>query len=182
MEYPGELVPTDQLSGGFMARQRVTAHHGRGSTSFEGILQLAEGTLLLVGLTPFGTKAFVVQQRGLEVDLQVHVPVELPFSPRNVLLDIHRTLFIGVPGAPHADGIHESTRAGERIVEHWRDARLRKRTFTRTDGDPPGTIVVTYGDAGLQPGVPPPKAKLQNGWFDYRLEIETLELTLLSQD
>lgn len=180
-DYEGALVSTgilEQQWSPFMARQRVTAHHGDRTEGFEGVLQLAEGKLLLVGLTPFGTKAFVLEQRDLDVQLQMPMPIELPFPPRYILLDVHRTLFMGLPDPPYPDGEHEDTRAGERIVEVWKGGQLLERRFERLDESPAGAIRITYPE-GMRPRAIPPRAELHNPWFGYWLEVDTLGVTPL---
>lgn len=181
LRYPGELVPTTEISERFLARQRVTAEHPEGRSSFEAVLQSHGGELTLIGLTPFGTRAFVLRQRGTQVsfDVQVEQALErMPFPPRYVLLDVHRTFFIGVPGAPLADGEHTHERAGEVIVERWESGRLHRRTFRRASGGPAGEIEIVY-TGGMAPGEMPETIELRNGWFGYRLTIETLSVQRL---
>jgi len=109
--YPGALVSTNCIEGSFMARQRVIARYAGRTSSFDAVLQYHDGTLTLIGLTPFGTKAYVLQQRGTAITFDVIVPQaveERPFPPHYVLLDVHRTVFMGVPGAPLPDGEHRT--------------------------------------------------------------------------
>lgn len=182
-QYPGTLVSTEALGeqwSPFMARQKVTAEIGTPPTrtaSFEGVLQLSGEELLLVGLTPFGTKAFVVRQKGQHVELETFTDQPLPFQPRDILLDIHRTLFLTVPGAPQ-DGTVETTRDGERITETWKNGKLLQRRFQRLDDNPPGEITIHY-DPPAEPGTVPQRVTLDNAWFDYHLQIETLDVTPL---
>jgi hypothetical protein len=181
--YPGVLVPTDRIEGGFLARQKVIARHAGRTSSFDAVLQFFDGTLTLIGLTPFGTRAYVLQQRGTDVTFDVSVPnaVEaMPFPPRYVLLDVHRTFFMRVPGAPLSDGEHRTERAGEIIVEHWQGGRLRERSFRRLSGSPEGVIRVLYG-AGMVVGEIPTTIELHNGWFGYHLTIETVSYQTLPE-
>jgi len=170
-EYPGTLVEPRTLPGDFMRRQRISAQWKDGGGSFEAVLQKQGNRLLLVGLAPWGSKAFVLEQNGLEVTFRSYVDRELPFPPRNLLLDIHRTYFMGIPGAPLADGEHAAERDGERVVERWAGGRLAERRFARLDGRPPGEIVVVFAQ---DDSAAVPRVELQNGWFGYRLSIETL--------
>jgi hypothetical protein len=174
--YPGVLVPTDRIEGAFMARQKVVARHAGRTSSFEAVLQYHDGTLTLVGLTPFGTRAYVLQQRGTEVVFDVSAPQTLeamPFPPRYVLLDIHRTFFMEIPGAPLSDGEHRTEREGELITERWESGRLRERSFRRLSGPPEGEIRVLYG-AGMVAGEIPRTIEFRNGWYGYHLTIETV--------
>lgn len=167
------LVPTQSLGRPFMARQKVVARHSGGQSSFEAVLQLQGGKLLLLALTPFGSKAFAIEQQGTRLTVESFVEQPLPFSPRYVLVDVHRAFFVGLPGAPLPDGVHRGERAGEDIEERWIDGRLHTRSFERRRG-PPGRIVIRY-EGGMTPGNPPPTIRFDNGRFGYTLTIETVE-------
>ncbi len=172
-EYVGALVPTGDIRGAFLARQHVSAHYPGGhDVEFDAVMQKQGDTLTLLGMTPFGTRAFLLQQRGTEVSFTSYLPRELPFPPRYMLLDIHRTFFIGLGAPPAADGERRGTRDGEEIVERWQAGRLMERRFRRLDGRPAGDIVVRYGD-GMQGHAPPRVIEFRNGWFGYTLSIET---------
>jgi Protein of unknown function (DUF3261) len=172
--HPGTLVSTREIRGAFMFRQRVEAHTPLREVSFDAVLQKQGDTLTLLGLTPFGTRAFVLQQRDLDVSFTSHMPGELPFPPRYMLLDIHRTLFIGLGPPPAVDGERTGTRDGEEIRELWRGGRLLERHFRRPDNAPPGTIDVRYV-GGMEGDTPPRTIELHNGWMGYSLTITTLD-------
>jgi hypothetical protein len=176
--YPGQLVSTSELGADFMARQRVTAIYGEREDSFEAVLQLRDGVLTMLALSPFGTKAFVLTQKGTAVELQSFMDRELPFPPRYILLDIHRALFMNAPEQARPDGEHTREREGERIIEVWEDGRLRSRRFLRLDGAPPGVIEIRY-PGGREPGTVPDMLEFDNGWFGYRLRIQTLDARAL---
>ena len=63
------------------------------------MLQKAPGTLTLVGLTPYGSRAFLLQQTKGDVQFTKYVPRDMPFAPTFMLLDIHRVLdrWLGPP-------------------------------------------------------------------------------------
>lgn len=180
-DYPGELVPTAELPGAFLWRQQVRAEHGARTVSFEAALQKKDDVLTVLGLTPYGTRAFVLEQRGTEVAFTNHLPPDqaLPFPPRHMLLDIHRAWFVALPSGPFEDGEHMGQRAGEEVVEVWRGGRVIERRYRRLDGHPAGVIVVRYGEAGMAALDPPPEVTLDNGWFGYRLVVRTLEARAL---
>lgn len=171
--YPGSLVPSTEIPGAFVLRQHVVAQPEGEEVSFDAVLQNHAGTFTLLGLTPFGTRAFLMQQRGTEVEFTSFVPRDLPFPPRYMLLDVHRALFIGLPSAPLPDGPHTGIRDGEEIRELWAAGRLRERTFRRLDGAPPGVITARY-EGGMIPGRPPERIEYHNGWFGYRLTVSTV--------
>jgi hypothetical protein len=138
------------------------------------VLQVDAGVLSLLALTPYGTRAFLLEQSGQSIRFTPFVDRELPFPPRFILIDVHRALFsaLGTP-PPSADGEHVFERDGERVTERWRGGKLLERRFERLDHKPKGTIRVSYG-AGIAPNVTPQIIELDNGWFDYRLSIRTL--------
>jgi hypothetical protein len=171
-DYPGELVDSAALPSLFL-RQRIEARFGDRSIAFSAVLQSDAGVLSLLALTPYGSRAFLLQQRGKTIAFNRYVDRDLPFPPRFILLDVHRTLFLGLPGAPLPDGDHTAVQHGERIVERWRGGRLLERTFERVDGRPAGRIRIAYQD-GMRPPLPPARIDLHNGWFGYQLAIHTL--------
>lgn len=171
--YPGALVDSTALPAPLFYRQRIEARFGDQELGFAAVLQSEAGVLSLLAMTPYGTRAFLLEQRGQRVRHVKYVDRELPFPPRFILLDVHRTLFIGLEGAPRPDGAHSATIAGERVVETWRDGGLHERTFEREDGRPRGVIRIRY-HGGMRDGVPPPRIELDNGWFGYQLTIVTV--------
>jgi hypothetical protein len=172
-DYPGELLDSAALPDGVFLRQRIEARFGERELGFAAVLQTAEGVLSLLALTPYGTRAFLLEQRGRAVSFTSYVDRALPFPPRFILIDVQRTLFLGLPGAPLPDGEHTAVRNGERISERWRGHRLLARSFERLDGHPRGPIRITY-PGGMRGTVPPPRIELENTWFGYQLTIHTL--------
>src|SRR6185312_13998901 len=53
-----ELPPPDSIPGEFAVRQKLNATSAKGGGSFEAVLQKTPGTLTLLGLTPYGSRAF----------------------------------------------------------------------------------------------------------------------------
>jgi hypothetical protein len=179
------------LPQNFLDRQRITATYGDRTVQFDAVLQKRAGELTLLGLTPFGSRAFVLHQVGTDVSFQSFVPQSLPFPPRYILIDVHRVFFAwaqantggAAPDAgsdaggygPPRDGELVVEREGEIETERWAVGRLRRRTFRRADGEPRGEIVVDCeGDGMAADGTPPPHVRFANGWYGYRLEIATL--------
>lgn len=176
--YPGELISTADMAADFLARQKLKGSFAEHEFAFEAVLQLRGGTLTVLGLTPFGTKAFVLTQTGLEIEFQALIDREIPFPPEYMLQDIHRALMwhTRLPWgeeAPSEDTASVEV-AGERVSEQWSDGALIRRTFTRLDGEPAGEIRVDYV-GGHRSGQPARTIVLDNGWFGYRIEIETLD-------
>lgn len=176
-DYPGALVPTVAIPGAFLWRQQLAAEYGDRTVSFEAVLQKKAERLVVLGLTPYGTRAFVIEQTGTSFTFTDHLPPEhaLPFPPRSILLDIHRAWFMALPGAPRPDGEHAGERDGEQVTEVWRGGRVLERRYRRLDGAPPGVIRVTYGPTGMAGLEPPDEVVLENAWFGYRLVVRTVE-------
>jgi hypothetical protein len=173
-DYPGALA-TSLAGPDFMARQRLRGTARGREIGGEVVLQKQGDALTLVGLTPFATKAFVATQKGAEVKVEVFAPEgKLPFPPRFMLLDVHRVQFLGLPGAPLADGTHRGEVGEETVTEVWQGGALLERRFERKDGEPAGTIVITY-EGGMKDGALPPRLKLVNGWFGYEIAVETVQ-------
>lgn len=177
--YPGQLIATEDIEGAFMARQKLSGTFGEQKFAFEAVLQFHDGALTVLGLTPFGTKAFVLEQRGTEVEFQPLIDREIPFPPEYILQDIHRVwlwharLPWGDKPAPGQENPSADV-AGERVSEQWIDGKLVRRTFERLDGEPAGSVRVDYV-GGHRHHFPPKRTVLVNGWFGYQLEIETVE-------
>jgi Protein of unknown function (DUF3261) len=173
-EYPGTLLPPSRSSGNFVRTQKLVAHYGGETRSMDAVLQKEGDLLTLIGMTPFGSKAFVLQQQGVDVTFKSYVPIELPFPPKYILLDVQRVYFAGISQAPLDDGEHSMERDGERIVERWQGGRLLTRAFTRLSGDPAGAITIVY-EGGMAGGTSAKKIEIDNGWVGYQLSITTVQ-------
>ena len=100
-------------------------------------------------------------------------PLELPFAPTFLLLDIHRVLATWI-GPPLATGERTAQVGAETIHERWQDGRLMERTFTSTSttANPAGTITVTY--TGYAASNIATHITLRNARLDYQVVIETV--------
>jgi hypothetical protein len=178
--YPGILADVGRVPADFVWRQSIAARFRGQGGRFEAVLQKRGRKLLILGLTPMGTRAFLLEQEGPEVKSTLYIDRVLPFPPKYVALDVHRTFFLGLEPRPVTDGWHEAQRDGEQIRELWRAGRLVERRFVRLDQRPPGEIVIRY-EGGYLPGAAtrPGRILLDNGWFDYHLTIDTLEAEVL---
>lgn len=171
--YPGHLIDSAELPDGVFLRQRIEATHRGRTESFSAVVQTADGVLTVLALTPYGSRAMLIEQRGQTIHHEQFVDVPLPVPPRFVLLDLQRTLFLQVPPNPPADGERSFEWQAERVIERYAGGRLRERSFERLDGKPAGRITVRYLE-GLADGQPPAHIELENGWLGYALRITTL--------
>ncbi len=182
--YPTVIQSPEALGPDFVMEQEVTMIHAEGQNSFRAVLQKRGDELVLLGLAPHGGRAFVLTQRGQEVTFESFMPEELPFPPRYILYDIHRTWFSGVDRAQGAasevdsEGWREVERDGERVREHVGPAGVTERRFSRLNGEPAGEIIVSYGE-GLPLGAPhqarpPAETTFDNQWFGYQGIVRTL--------
>jgi hypothetical protein len=179
--YTGPLDFPADVAEDFFDRQRIVASYEGHSFGFDAVLQKRGNELTLLGLTPFGSRAFVVTQKGTEVSFQNYVGTALPFPPKYMLIDVHRVFFAHGASdqaqAPEADSARSSE--DEVITERWREGRLAERTFSRSDGRPPGKISVDYEWGSGDDADHPRRVTLTNGWYGYRLDITTTSHTKL---
>ncbi|MBK8168791.1 MAG: DUF3261 domain-containing protein [Sandaracinaceae bacterium] len=177
--YPGTLRAPTTMAANFMMRQRLTVTRvGAEPVRFESVLQKSGNALVLLGLTPFGTRAFLIELTGTDVRYESYLPGELPFPPQYILFDVQRTVFPFLSDSALSDGWHEE-RSGEELVrERWQGGLLVERTFERTSEVPPGQIRVVY-ETGVLPGTMPPTTHFYNAWMGYELTIETVEQSAL---
>jgi len=172
--YPGTLADSSTLPNGLFLRQRIDARFGERTMSFSAVLQVDGGKLSLLALTPYGTRAFLIEQIGQDIRFTPYVDRELPFPPRFILIDVHRAVFfrLGEP-APASDGERTFEHEGERITERWRAGKLLERRFERLDHEPKGVLRVRYGQ-GYGPSEIAENLEIDNAWFGYELSIRTL--------
>lgn len=175
MRYPGVLVPAQALAAkqDFLARQSLVGRQGEREIHGEVVVQKRGAALTLIGMTPFGSKGFVIQQDEAGVKSQEVLAGSLPFPAEFMLLDVHRAMFMGLSEGPGPDGTRTGVREGEKISETWQGGKLLRRTFRRLDRRPRGDITIEYV-GGMTGDHPPPKIVFTNGWFGYTIEINTV--------
>jgi hypothetical protein len=173
MHYPGVLASPQALAQfpDFLARQALVGRYGPRVVHGEVVVQKRGATLTLIGMSAFGSKAFVIQQDAEGVRSQEILPGSLPFPAQFMLLDVHRALFMGL--SEKTDGTHRGRRDGELVRETWSDGKLLRRSFRRLDRRPRGTITIDY-IGGMIGSRPPAKIVLDNQWFGYTVEISTI--------
>lgn len=181
-DYPGVLRQPEVLGRDLLLRQRVTALWGEDDQrGFDAVIQKVGDTLTVMGLSETGSMGFAIVLNDGEVALTNQMPMQFPFPPRYILLDVQRAFYpwLSEPGSERSDGEHEAIVDGERIVETWAGGRLLTRSFTRLDEMPPGELTIHYRWDEAEWSVPT-FVTLDNGWFGYKLEIDTHEETVLT--
>ncbi len=180
---PPALPAAHVAAPGFLARQTVIARHRGTPARFDAVLQAQGEELLLLGLTPMGTKAFALRQRGTKVEVEQFVGVPLPAPAEAILLDIHRAWLDDRPRAAASDGWHrrrvaDGSGGTQRIDERWAGGRLFERVWgARRDR---GADRVRWPD-GLVPGEHPKVVELDHPALELTLEIHTLEIRALDR-
>jgi hypothetical protein len=177
-EYPCVLHDPKTLPHDFSVRQSLTVHAKRDGKPVEGqldaVLQKQGDTLLIVGFGPMNVKAFTLTQKADRIEFVQFMGPPLPFSPRNVIVDVHRVYFKHLPPPPpppSGTGVVRGELDGEVVEETWRDGQLRERVFTRPESTLKGAIRVELGPGCTPTVCEPESATLHNEWFDYTLTI-----------
>lgn len=171
---PGILPPPDAVPGTFTVRQKIVAHSTHGSGGFEAVLQKEPGKLTLLGFTPYGARAFLLEQSAAGVKMTSYIPRQLPFSPDFILMDIHRVLDAWLGPPPAADGERSGIVRDEIVRERWAAGHLARRTFAGAND--PTRIVTTIDYQGSTPAGLPAKVTIANVRFGYDLTIETIAM------
>ena len=161
----------------FTVQQSIDIRARQGDRTVEGqldaVVQKQGDTLIVVGLGPMNARTFTLTQRGTRIEFVQYAGPELPFSPRNILVDVHRVFFKALPRQDSTDysGVVRGELDGEEVEERWEQGELRARIFSRPGGPPKGAVRVEYG-AGCRAGrCQPASVTVDNEWFHYRLAI-----------
>jgi hypothetical protein len=172
------LVSTDQLSTRpFTVVQRVRGKLGTEEVAFECVVQLSQNKLRVTGMTPYSARAFVVEQVGVDVRSEGFMLRDVVLEPLQVLYDIHRVFFRGLP-APQTDGTHELLDHGEVVHELWKDGHVVERRFHALDTF--SRLLVVEFDGPPTPVIAP-RVRLTNVHYGYSLEIENVAQKRLNQ-
>ncbi len=166
------LVPTDQLSTPpFAVVQRVRGRLGAQEIDFECAVQLAQGKLTVTGTTRHGTRAFVVEQIGSEVRWQAFELDEVALEPLQVLYDVHRAFFRGLP-SPQTKGEHELVQGDQVVREYWQRRHVVERRFHSLDTSSRLFEIIFEGAPAP---VIAPRMHVTNLHYSYWLEIQTIK-------
>jgi hypothetical protein len=167
-ECPGLLVPTAEIPGDFVLRQRLRVTSPEVDTGLDLAVQKHEDELVVVGFTALGAKAFSITQRGTKVRVRDNLGRASSVPPINVLRDLHRVLFLSVRDEPFYANTTQAVRDGTRITEFWWQGHLTSRIFQRMDEKPAGTLSISFPDGGDG------EARIHNVWCNYDAVLVTV--------
>ena len=178
-DYPCVLRDPTALGADFSVHQHLTVHARRADTGepvdgdFDAVLQKQGDTLLVVGLGPMSVKAFTLRQHQGRIEFSQAYGPALPFSPRNIVVDVHRIFFKRLPPPTDAayTGVIRGELDGEHVEETWQGGELRARVFTRPGSALVGAVRVALGAGCTAARCTPVSASLRNEWFAYSIEI-----------
>jgi hypothetical protein len=180
-EYPGVIHDPHTLPHDFVVRQTITIHAKKPDGTpvegeFDAVLQKQGDTLLIVGFGPMNVKAFTVKHQANQIEFVQFMGPPLPFSPRNMIVDVHRVFFKRLPVPPDASASFTGARTGELDGEHveetWQDGQLSATVFTRPDNALlHGAVRIELGPGCSAAACEPTSATLHNEWFGYTLGI-----------
>lgn len=168
--YPWQWRDVSELPGDFLWQQSIDAKFGSKTFHLEAVLQKKDGVITLIGMTPFGSKAFALTQRGTDVTFESFVDRAPPFPPKFMLIDVQRAYFpfAAAPDQSAEASTLASEHGGETVSESFRVGLLESRTYQRPDKQ--GAIAVRYEH--WQDGVPR-DVHVDNAWFGYTMHIRT---------
>jgi hypothetical protein len=180
--YPCIMHPPSELTPDFSVSQHVEATAMGRTGAFDSVVQKHGNELVIVGLGPAGIRAFVLRQTGDAITFDQSFGPKLPFSERNVVIDVHRTFFkrLTTPAPPEAGAATiKGTIDDEAVEEDWRDGSLVERRFSRPGSSYHGVVRVTYGAGCTRERCAPVTTHLVNEWFDYALTITNTDFNWL---
>jgi hypothetical protein len=175
--YPAVLHDPAEWPENFMVRQSIDIRGQKDGRTVEGqldaVVQKKDDTLIILGLGPMNARAFTLTQRGRRIEFDQLAGPRLPFSPRNILIDVHRVFFKALPrpDGAGASGVVRGELDGESVEERWEHGELKERSFTRPGSALRGALRVEYGAGCRADRCRPESVTVNNQWFGYTLTI-----------
>lgn len=178
-------VPTAALreSGNLRARMRISA--GSAEIGMEVVSRYQEGALVIVGLSPYGTRIFAATQRDRDVTVDVEDARVRKLAMWTVDA-LHRALLIprqrpqptpqrGEPQGPKARDIEivEFVWSDERVRDAWVGGQHRSRDFLRGSGagDVPGVSIQYAAESVSERSE---RIDVHNAWCGYDAVVSVL--------
>jgi hypothetical protein len=130
--------------------------------------------LVLVGLTPAGTRAFSLRLREGRLEIDRGVARWLDIDPVLVFDAVQRSRLVGFGEDSPGDGEHASAHGAEERTDTWRGGRRVARSFA-APGSPP-SVRIEYRRAEGDPmgGAGTELIRVESEWCDYTARIATL--------
>ncbi|MEO1935080.1 MAG: DUF3261 domain-containing protein, partial [Myxococcales bacterium] len=161
---PVEIASANDLPDGLLLRARLRIRVAGHDAAFQVVAQKMSEELIVVGITPYGTRLFELRQRDRRYTVEPEAPEELRIVASYALDALYRAYWIEPPG--------EATswdRNGERVSES-RSEGGGSREYRQTGwGTGFGSVTIVYDDAAGFPGAR--GAKVENPWCGYRATI-----------
>jgi hypothetical protein len=169
-----QLLPASTLREDLLMQQRIEIEWDGRREGFDAAVQKRGETLTLMGLGPFSTRAFtLVLEADGAIRFERHIDRALPFDPEHILADVQRVFYPWFAEPARCDACDRSTaREGLEVHERFERGRLVERRFVLPAYPTRGAVTIRYGEAWDEVGVPR-EAQVENGWFGYRLDVET---------
>jgi hypothetical protein len=166
-------VPSQSLGDAANLRAQVEIRSHQQKVGFDVIARSSGDELIVIGLSPHGTRLFTVHQRGQEFEVEPTSSSMLRHVALWIMDALHRSHWIESPSASPSDEVLDSDRAGEILRESTLGAG-RRREFLRP---PPAPAV-----AGVTIHYAPPSAQggtglieIRNEWCGYDASIVILD-------
>ena len=174
------LFPLAQIESNFMLRQKLLGSFRGQDFHGEVIIQKLAGELTIIALTPFGSKAFAIKQTSERIDSVSFIPQQLVFPPELMVLDIHRSLFIGSNKSDKPqNGVINFVYKGVGIRETWNKGQLKQRLFFAKNKPKTVEFTINYGE-GMHDFIPPAEIELFDHRIGYRIRVITSHFEPLS--
>jgi len=169
------LRPPEDMGSDLFLRQRVRAEFAENDRSFDAVLQKKGNILRVVFLAPVAGKAFVIEQRGREVEVISDLGLDLPFPPCRILVDIERTFFpyLSADAVPTGDARRTVAETPGRVVEVWKAGILQERLFYAARDSGHLEMRITYRFKPSTVAVPA-RVTIEARNPPYRLTVDTL--------
>lgn len=113
-----EPVPVSELPTDLRTQGTVHVRARETSLSHRIALERQAEVLVLVGFTPFGTRAFTVRQTGGEFEVDDFVGSRMGVDPLWIADALHRTWFVAAPPEPSGAATGRWTWGDEVVREH----------------------------------------------------------------
>ena len=159
------LAAPSSIDHDFIWEQTIVARFGDQESSFSAVLQHQGDSLLLLGLTPYASRAFSCRQSDHDIDCQWYIDPVFEFPLQRMLADIHFAYFIGLDAISREMGLF-------RIEDQWTRELLLRRKVRFQDSD---FMDIQYIN-GYDGQKPPAEVKLQHLVYGYSLTVRTTKV------